>query len=202
MIPYNVLARIDLPFVQSMTTKIRDVQLPLYRNVVKNEERQQECIRRSLINLVTFQHIKAVLVFTEEQGTLQLKTFETSHRPLSKLEARGAYALTMELFKQGCEVVKKIEIPKTECRLNKKPVISYMYEIEEANKPFFMILISSDFLFATGTYYNESAMCEALMKFCPLVPNKVIRTVSQAKDGLSLHKMRYPSFSVEVPQIC
>jgi len=201
MIPYNVLASIPLPFI-TYSKLTKDVkELPYKVNMMQEAEDNQLDIRRSILNLHTISNFRAAFIFEQQEESVTCTRFEPFRHPLSTIEARGMLTLTMQELKQAPECLKKIRGDRTECIKRPKKVIQYLKGVDPAT-PIFILLVFENFLFATGTFYNETTLCQALVTFCPREDGHVISNMRTGEDGLPFYLKRVnPSFSVEVPQL-
>jgi hypothetical protein len=162
----KVLADLKLPKLTSAPYVKQCYRLP-QSNCTLTRTPMEVCMKRCILNLVTIPNLRAAYVFRFNKTHTHWTVFEPPNAPLTQKEVRGAlFFTTNEMKRDRGAVFRKIkEKPKVYIR-NTKPIIKEIENLSKLQKVF-IILVFKNLLFMTGNFYDESAICHALINFTP-----------------------------------
>lgn len=167
MIPFAVMNpdRLNIPQVAKEINR-KTLTFP-----IKGGIRLSNCelaMKRALLHMVTVQDIRAVHVFHYKNSFADWHfadwhLFEPNAEPLNQAEINGHMIFAIESMKKG-ELSSVLSIEGTERKLikNKQPIIHFLrnFKVEDS---VFIVIITRYTAFASGNFFNESALCRALL---------------------------------------
>lgn len=184
MIPYNVVSTFPYHWRQKgKVVKTRYI-LPVSQTGSETPIGFQTALKRSLLNVITTPQLRAAFLFLYENDQTQMISYESDQSPINQKEARGVFALAMRNFqKQPNPILMKVKPRAKGVLPSYKPIVQKLEQMHDGQK-FFLILLYKSFLFMTGSYYDESSICHALIQF-------------QETKGCNLSKPLYQHESLE-----
>jgi hypothetical protein len=179
LIPFNVMAtdKLNLPYLNHNDVCCTSYTFPAYSPSVQLKAANRISINRAILNLITVRHLRAAHIFQFKDGSTEWTVYDSKENPLEQHEVRGSVVWAIQQVKShSASALSPVSIDSQSFVHSTKPIIRKLESFSPDDKVF-IILVFKDCAIATGNYFDETALCRALLNFSPRMTDKVIRQV-------------------------
>jgi hypothetical protein len=190
LIPFNVIAtdNLDIPFLPKPTLAT-DYILPV-AHCVQLKASNEVSVNRAILNLITVPYLRTAHVFQFEKNRTKWTVYESKEKPLAQNELRGVLVAAIQQIKHNsASKLHPVKLKSNAFITATKPIIKQLESFAPDDKVL-VVLVFKEYMIVTGSHYDESTICRAVLNFSPRETKRVIRSVEK-----NVHSERSFSFS-------
>lgn len=179
MIPFNVIAteNLDIPFLPKKALVTHYI-LPV-ANCVQLKATNEVSVNRAILHLITVPCLRAAHIFHFKKNITKWTIHESKENPLTQNELRGTMVTAIQQVKHNsASKLHPVKIKSNAFITATKPIIRQLETFAPDDKVL-VVLVFKDFIIVTGSHYDESTICRAVLDFCPRKSKRVIRNVKK-----------------------